>query len=401
MASSTSMAQRASATIMIVAGEASGDLHGSHLVYHLRELRPETRFFGIGGEAMARQGVELAFDCSELAVVGLTEIVGKLRTLYHAFTWIKRTLASRRPDAVILIDFPDFNLRVARLATRMGIPVVYYIAPQVWAWRRGRVKKIAQRVSKLLVIFPFEEMLFRDAGVDVTYVGHPLLDALEAQERSCEQFYAQWDLSPLYPIVGLFPGSRPREVDALLPAMLEAAVRLGEKFQHMQFLLGKAPSLDAMQIRRHLEVVPIGVRTIDEHIHMAMRMCDVAIVASGTATLELALWGVPMVIVYKVSPLTYLVGRTLVRVPSIGLANLVSGKQVVPELIQGDVTGGRIFEACLPLLTDAVYRAQIKKELQSIRTMLGTPGASKRAAESVQQVLDRSVRLTMPVIPQG
>lgn len=375
-------------TIFMVAGEASGDLHGANLVRHLRPMLPGARFFGIGGEAMAAQGVEIAFDCADLAVVGLTEVVGKMSTILRAFAWAAQSLGTIRPDVAILIDFPDFNLRVAGVARRKGIPVVYYIAPQVWAWRRGRIGRIAERVTKLLVIFPFEEDLFRGAGVDATYVGHPLLDAL-GEAGPLETDVADWGLSPLYPVVGLFPGSRPREVDVLLPPMMDAAARLRQVFPRMQFVLGQAPSLDRARIDRLLAGTTVPVRRIDGHTHRAMQICDAAIVASGTATLELAFFEVPMVIVYKVSALTYLIGRSLVRVPSIGLANVVSGKQIVPELIQGEVTGRGIFEACVPLVTNSVYRAAVKKELRRVRAALGEPGASRRAAECVLSIVGR------------
>jgi len=386
-------------TIFMVAGEASGDLHGANLVRHLRPMLPGARFFGIGGEAMAAQGVEIVFDCAKLAVVGLTEIAGKMSTIVRAFAWAARSLDTIRPEVAILIDFPDFNLRIAGIARRRGIPVVYYIAPQVWAWRRGRIGRIAERVTKLLVIFPFEEDLFRGAGIDALYVGHPLLDAI-GEAGSSEPDSRDWGLSPLYPVVGLFPGSRPREVDVLLPPMVEAAARLRQVFPRMQFILGQAPSLDPARVERLLQGAPVPVRRIDGHTHRAMRLCDAAIVASGTATLELALFEVPMVIVYKVSVLTYLVGRSLVRVPSIGLANLVSGKQIVPELIQGEVTGRGIFEACLPLVTNSVYRAAVKKELRRVRAALGEPGASRRAAESVLSIVGRPAG-AVPSLPAG
>ena len=368
--------------ILIIAGEASGDLHGSHLVRHLRSMMPDASFFGIGGDAMAREGVSLGIHASQLAVVGVTEIVGKFRVIHRAYSYVKHGLTHDPPDLVILIDFPDFNLRIARHAWRRGIPVVYYISPQVWAWRRGRIKDIARYVSKMLVIFPFEEALYREHGVDVSYVGHPLLDAVTVMQPS-QTLYGEWGLSPIYPVVGLFPGSRYTEVDSVLPAMLEAAVRIRERFPRTQFLVGQAPSLDPRRFDHYLEGQLLPICKVHDHIYSAMRMCDIAIVASGTATLELALLEVPMVIVYRVSRLTYAVGRTLVRVPSIGLANLVSGKRVVPELIQGHVTGERIYESCIPFFTNAIYMSTIRSELKRIRTVLGAPGASRRAAEII------------------
>ncbi len=380
--------------VLIIAGETSGDLHGARLVERMRARRPDLVVYGIGGEEMERAGVRLAFHCSELAVVGIVEIVGRLRTIGRAFRWIRRTLLEEPPDLVVLIDFPDFNLRVARRAAACGIPVAYYISPQIWAWRGGRIRRIAACVNRMIVIFPFEEALYRRHGVPVTYVGHPLLDRLgeTVQGRGTDRgAYEEAGLSPLYPVVGLFPGSRPGEVRTLLPVMLGAARRLRGLFPRLQFLLGKAPGLDDglyASILARKEDLP--VRSLRGEHGFAMALCDLAMVASGTATLELALLGVPMVVVYRVSRPTFWLGRLLVRVPSIAMVNLVSQRMVVPELIQGELDEESLADLCRAFLTDAVYRAQVVRALAEVRAMLGRPGASDRAAEVICGMLDRA-----------
>jgi lipid-A-disaccharide synthase len=322
-------------------------------------------------------------------VVGIVEVIGRLRTVRKAFRWIGEDFSSEKPDLVVLIDFPDFNLRVARQAARRGIPVVYYISPQIWAWRRGRIRQIAKHVAHMIVIFPFEETLYREQGVPVTYVGHPLMDRPdlgrldEEQGAACERF----GLSPLYPTVGLFPGSRASEVRALLPVMLQSARRLRERFPRMQFLLGQGPGLDNEVYQEILEGAEIPLASTGEGIGPATGFCDLAIVASGTATLELALFGIPMVVVYRVSRITYGLGRLLVRVPSIGMVNLVSRKPVVPELIQGDLNAENLYERCVPFFTHSIYVDHVKKDLSRVKSLLGEPGASERAAQVVLDVL--------------
>jgi lipid-A-disaccharide synthase len=376
--------------ILIIAGETSGDLHGARLVEHLRTDGADLSVYGIGGDAMKRAGVRLGFHASELAVVGLVEVIGRLRTIRKAFRWVGKSLSAEKPDLVVLIDFPDFNLRVARRAARRGIPVVYYISPQIWAWRRGRIRQIAKHVAHMIVIFPFEEALYRDHGVPVTYVGHPLMDrsdlpeVSEEQEASCDRF----GLSPLYPTVGLFPGSRASEVRALLPVMLRSAARLRERFPRMQFLLGQGPGLKDEVYQEIVEKAGIPLASTRDGIGPAMGVCDLAIVASGTATLELALFGIPMVVVYRVSRMTYGLGRLLVRVPSIGMVNLVSQKPVVPELIQGDLNEENLYALCVPFLTHAIYVDHVKKDLSSVKSLLGEPGASRRAARVVLDMLN-------------
>ncbi len=376
--------------ILIIAGETSGDLHGARLVEHLLKARPGLSVYGIGGDEMERAGVRLLFHASELSVVGLVEVIGRLRMIVRAFRSIKASLGEERPDLVVLIDFPDFNLRVARHAARRGIPVVYYISPQIWAWRRRRVREIATHVARMIVIFPFEEALYREHGVPVTYVGHPLTDRIApgTAEENPAGSYARYGLSPLYPVLGLFPGSRPGEVRALLPVLLRGAEMLRRRFPRMQFLLGKGPGLGDDVYQEFLEKAPIPLVCTREGIGPGTGICDLAVVASGTATLELALFGVPMVVVYRVSRITFWLGRLLVRVPMIGMVNLVSQKGVVPELIQGELTAENLYETCLPFFLYSNYYGQVKRGLAGVRGLIGEPGATARAAQAVLEVLD-------------
>ena len=375
--------------ILIVAGETSGDLHGARLVEHLRADCPGLSVYGIGGDEMEQAGVRLAFHASELAVVGFVEVAGRLRTIHRAFRWIRRSFSEERPDLVVLLDFPDFNLRVARQAAKRGIPVVYYISPQIWAWRRSRIRQIAKNVTHMIVIFPFEEALYRNQGVPVTYVGHPLMDRFDpgTVEEKRQEAYERYGLSPCFPILGLFPGSRGSEVRAHLPVMLRSARLLRERFPRMQFLLGKGPGLEEGVYQEILGANEIPLVCAREGIGPLTGICDLAVVASGTATLELALLEIPMVVVYRVSRVTYGLGRLLVRVPSIAMVNLVSQKPVVPELIQGDLNENGLYDLCYPFFAHSIYYAHVKKELSKVRHLLGEPGASARAARVIREIL--------------
>jgi lipid-A-disaccharide synthase len=371
--------------ILIIAGESSGDAHGARLVLEILRREPDTILFGIGGDAMEKAGARLLLHASRLSVVGVVEVVERLPEILKAFRQIKKILKTDPPDLVVLIDFPDFNLRVARRAARRKIPVIYYISPQLWAWRRGRIHQIAKTVKHMLVIFPFEKYLYEKHGVPVTYVGHPLMDhhgiASAAGDRV--QAIRSLGLSPLYPVLGLFPGSRAVEVRSLLPDLLQTARELGNRYPRMQFLLGEAQELDREIYDKILEACPVPVTRVRTGIVPVVDVCDLALVASGTATLEVALFSVPMIVVYRVSRLTYWLGRVLIRVPAIGMVNLVPQKGVVPELIQGDVNPSMLLEHCLRFFSNSVYYFSVKNDLARTRDLLGNPGASDRAAQVI------------------
>jgi len=366
--------------ILIVAGETSGDLHGSHLVKAATCLDPGLRFYGVGGKHLRNTGTDVIFDSSEVAVVGIVEVFSKLRSIYRAFRWLKKSLDRDRPALAILIDFPDFNLRLAKEANKRGIPVFYYISPQVWAWRRGRVKKIAKLVPKLVVILPFEVSFYRKRGVDCEFVGHPLIDIVKphlSKEEALEVFRLDKDKRT----IGLLPGSRREEVQQLLPVLLKSALLLLQDFPNLQFIMPLAPAIDRLEVEKCIGRYSLNVRIADEHIYDVLNICDLVITASGTATLEAAIMNTPMIIVYKVSFLSYLVARLLVKVKDIGLVNLIAEKRIAPELVQGEVSPVNIFNETSKLLKNPHLLSTIKAELEKVREKLGSPGASQRAAQ--------------------
>jgi len=369
--------------IMIIAGEASGDLHGAHLVRAMIGLNPGLEFFGIGGNALRQAGVRIRIDNSEMAVVGISEAFSKINLLLRALKLAKQDLRESRPDLLILIDFPDFNLRVAHVAQRLGIPVMYYISPQVWAWRTGRVKKIKGVVDHMVVIFPFEVDFYKKWNVPVTFVGHPLLDTMqpEATEGKAE------DLKGNGLLVGLLPGSRNEEVTRLLPTMVQVAEILSERVEGIRFAIPVASSVDRAGVEAEVRGTNTRFLILSNRLHDVLRVARLVITASGTVTLEAAITGTPMIIVYKVSALSYWLGKCLIRVKHIGLANLVAGRQIVPELIQADASAETIADQALRMLRDEKGLAQMRHELLQVGERLGMPGASRRAAEVAMSLL--------------
>lgn len=381
--------------ILIVAGEASADLHGANLIKAIRELNPDIYFYGIGGERIKRMGAEVLFDSSSMAVVGFMEVFSKLKTIIKASRELKKSLDVYHPDMLVLIDYPDFNLNLAKFARKRGIPVLYYISPQVWAWRRGRVKKIARLVDKMLVILPFELSFYEEEELDVEFVGHPLIDVAKP-EFSKEETLEKFQLGKDKVIVVLLPGSRKSEVELLLPKMLKASSILNERLEDLQFVLPVASTISKDEIEKIINNFSSSVKinVITNNIYDVINVSSVVIVASGTATLEAAIMNSPMVILYKVSPLTYLIGKLLVKVKDIGLVNLVAGKRVVSELIQNDVTPERIADEVMRILEDKELSLKIKDELNWVKEKLGDPGASSRAARIVAGMVgDRSLDL--------
>jgi lipid-A-disaccharide synthase len=366
--------------ILIVAGETSGDLHGAHLVKAALSLDPTLRFYGVGGKHLRSTGIEVIFDSSEVAVVGIVEVFSKLRSIYRAFRWLKRSLDSDRPALAILIDFPDFNLRLAKEANKRGIPVFYYISPQVWAWREGRVKKIAKLVPKLVVILPFEVPFYRQRGIDCEFVGHPLIDVVKPH-LSKEQAHEIFRLDKDKRTIGLLPGSRREEVQKLLPVLLKGAHLLVRDFPNLQFIMPLAPAINRFEVEGYVARFNVDIRIVDEYIYDVLNICDLIITASGTATLEAAIMNTPMIIVYKVSFLSYLVGRLLVKVKNIGLVNLIAEKRIVPELIQGQASPVNIFNETSKMLKNPRLLSTIRGELEKVKEKLGNPGASQRAAQ--------------------
>ncbi len=376
--------------ILIVAGETSGDLHGAHLVKAALSLDPKLRFYGVGGEHLRSMGTEVIFDSSEVAVVGIVEVFSKLRSIIRAFRWLKRSLDVDKPALAILIDFPDFNLRLAQQANKRGIPVFYYISPQVWAWRKGRIKKIAKLVHKLVVILPFEVSFYRQRGIDCEFVGHPLIDIVKphlSKEKAREIFRLDKDKRT----IGLLPGSRREEVQKLLPVLLKSAHLLLRDFSELQFIMPIAPAINRFEIEEYISRFNVEVRLVDEHIYDMLNICDVIITASGTATLEAAIMNTPMVIVYKVSFLSYIVGWLLVNVKNIGLVNLIAERRIVPELIQGQASPINIFNETSKMLKNPHLLSTIKGDLKRVREKLGNQGASQRAAQILYRFIHQGV----------
>ena len=375
--------------ILIIAGEASGDLHGSNLVKAMKDQDPSLVFYGVGSRNMRDAGVSLLADASEISVVGATEVLTHIGAIFRVYSKLKRFLREERPDLLILIDFPDFNILTGKAAKKLGVPILYYISPQVWAWRKGRVNTLARLVTAIMVVFPFEVDLYRDAGVDVRFVGHPLVDVVMSaytREESRNVLGIAGDSRT----VALLPGSRTKEIMHLLPDMLKAAAILRNRFSDVQFVLPVAPTLAHSLVERYVAESGVPVKIIDGKVYDVLRASDAAIVTSGTATLETGLMAVPMVIVYRISRLSYLIGRMFIHVKHIGMVNIVAGRTVVPELIQDDVTPEKIAGAIGLLLADQGKHKEVENDLKQVRVRLGEGGASSRAASVARELLERA-----------
>jgi len=367
-------------SVMIVAGEASGDIYGAHLVMAMKELDPCIEFFGLGGPEMERAGVRIMYQLSAMTVVGMTEIIPKSRYIFRALRELKRSLQVTPPDLLILIDYPGFNLHLAKKAHSLGIPVLYYIPPQVWAWREGRVRKIAKRVDRVAVILPFEKEFYRKHGLKAEYVGHPLLD-ISLPKRDKEEIKESLDINHnKTPILGLLPGSRDEEIESLLPAMIGAAEIISCDYPNLYCILPLASTVKEDVVAPYIRNAKIDIKIERLDTKEILKIADLALIASGTATLEAAIMETPMVIAYKVSYLSYILGRFLIKVSNIGLVNLVAGKTIVPELIQNKATAFGLAEEGLAILKNDRLRADIKKGLKLVKEQLGQGGASKNAA---------------------
>jgi len=367
--------------IMIVAGEASGDLHGSFLVREMLAINPALHFYGIGGHKMKEAGVRLLASAADIGVVGVSEVFSKSGTFIKIISKIRKSMDQLKPNLVILIDFPDFNINiVARAAKKRGIKIFYYISPQVWAWREGRVEQIKRLVDKMAVILPFEVDFYAAHGFAVQYVGHPLSDTVKS-EFTQSQARLHFGLSEKRTTIGLLPGSRTAEITRLLPAMMQAAQIMTQKIPDAQYILPLAHTLDEKIIAAIIARSGINVKIVPGHTYDVLACCDLAIVTSGTATLETGLMGVPMVIIYKLSLFSELVGRLIIKPQLIGLVNIIAGKAIVPELLQRDANGPRIASEALAILLNEEKKQEIIRELNDIRKKLGEPGAARRAAQ--------------------
>jgi lipid-A-disaccharide synthase len=375
--------------LLLSCGEASGDLYAGALTRELLACDPTLRISGLGGPQFAAAGGTLVDDYRDLAVTGLTEAIAKLPRSFEARRRLVAAAEAERPDVLVLIDFPDFNFRLAPPIKRLGVPVVYYISPQIWAWRPGRIKTMRAIADRVLVIFPFEEAIYRDGGVPVEFVGHPLVDlAVPSSDRAA--FLGAHRLTPSAPTIAILPGSRPNEVARILPDLAAAGERIRAAVPGAQFLIARAPHLDpglfaAVGPQGLGKSAPVAV--VDGDTDAVLASADVALTASGTATVQTALHDTPMVIVYRVSPMSYQLLRRLVKVEAIGMANLIAGERIVPELVQDAFTPEAVAAEAISMLTDRARAARIRAGLAKVRARLGGPGASRRAAEAILRVI--------------
>ena len=374
--------------VLIVAGEASADLHGSRLIQAMKKMAPGITVWGIGGKNMEDAGVKILISSSDMAVVGLTEVLPRIHHITRAYLRLKSILKNSRPDLLILIDYPDFNISLAHAARRFKVPVLYYISPQVWAWRRGRIRKIARRVNRMAVILPFEKDVYRKRGLDVEYVGHPILDSIPDKLNKSD-IINEMEIQKASPILGLLPGSRNEEVRNLLPPMIKAVEILSHRYQDLKCVLPIASTISPDLIQSIIRHTSVEIKTSQGAIHKTLAACDLAMVASGTATLETAIMEIPMVIVYKVSSLSLWVGKMVIKVPYIGLVNLVAGEKIVPELIQKEVTPHRLAQEIIAILESGQTKENMIKKLRMVKERLGSGGASERTAKIAMEMLNR------------
>ena len=368
-------------SIMIVAGEASGDLHGASLAKALKRLRPDIRLIGVGGQHMRAAGVELVQGLHRLDVVGVPDPGMIWKGLANLLT-LKRFFRKESLDGVVFVDNPSMNLRLARIAAKLGHRVIYYIAPQIWAWGRKRINLIKRVVHRMIVVLPFEEPLYREADVPCSFVGHPLLDDVAPSHGKAHVRHAL-GLPAQGLILGVLPGSRRSEIESLLPTMLEAVGRIRESFPDLRCVIAQAPTVAAEWVNEVIDQKKLPVTVVPNQPEEVMAAADLLLVASGTATLQAALVGTPMILTYRVSRLTYLLAKMVITVEHVGLVNLVAGSGIVPELLQSEMTAERLSAEALRLLKDQTRYDQMREALGGIRARLGSPGASMRAAEVV------------------
>lgn len=371
--------------IMISVGEASGDLHGASVANALKQIQPDVRLVGMGGKAMRDAGVDIIYDIADLGVIGFVEVLKNLRRLFQLRDMLADYMRQERPDVLVVIDYPDFNMRLAKIAKELGIPVISYISPSAWAWRKGRAKDVGKIVDRVAAIFPFEADVYREAGANVTFVGHPLLDIVKPALTK-EEALRYFNADPARHKVLLMPGSRKQEILGLLPVMMEAAERIVENVPDCQFFLPIASTISREMLQDITSKYSVPVELTSGYTYDLMGICDVAVAASGTATLETSLMGTPTVIIYTVARLTYFLAKFLVKIPHIGLPNIIAGRRIVPELLQDQVNASNITLETVRLLTDTTVRAETLTSLAEVREKLGSTGAVNRVAEVILEV---------------
>ena len=384
------IAALAPTTILIVAGEASGDLHGGNLAREILALRHHIRISGVGGSQMKKAGVCLLQSVDDMAVVGISEVLFHWHIIRQTFRTLAQFIKTEHPDLVILIDYPDFNLRLAKIAKKEGIKVLYYISPQIWAWRSWRIKTIVRNVDTMLVVLPFERTFYEKSGLDVRFIGHPLVDSVKPKFNK-DDAYSQFKIDPGRPVIGILPGSRHGEIRHILPRMIGAVKKIARNRPDTQFVMALAPTIHYAEIEPYLVKIKESVQILclKDCTYDIIHLSDQVLVITGTATLEIALLNTPMILVYRVSPLSYILGKLLIRVPSIGLVNLVAGKKIVPELVQYRANPKEIASLAEKILENSQKQKIMRQELVKVRQKLGSAGSSKRAATIALEMLDR------------
>jgi len=379
--------------LMILAGEVSGDIHAGKLVRELKESLPNAHFFGMGGPVMEAAGVRLFYGLKDLAVLGLVEVLKKYTHFRRIFKHLAQVLERERPSALILVDYPGFNVRFAKVAKKLGIPVIYYISPQIWAWARWRRYVIAHRVNKMLVVFPFEKDFYKGTGLNVEYVGHPLADKLGLtfeNKKSTEKVLSVKEIEEKKePVVALLPGSRHHEVEKLFPLMVDSARLIREQIPGVRFVASAADKVFHKEMVAQPGVKELSITILDEKASEIIQQADLALVASGTATLECGVMLTPMIIVYKVSFITWAIAQLVVRLPYIGLVNVVRGKKIMPEFVQFKAKPKDIADEAISVLKNGEKYLKCKKELQQVRRSIGEAGANRRAAQAVVNYLNQ------------
>ncbi|OCL25611.1 lipid-A-disaccharide synthase [Orenia metallireducens] len=368
--------------IMVVAGEVSGDMYAAKVIKEMKKIYPDLEFIGMGGRRMKLEGVELIYDPTKLSTIGFIEAIKHLRLAYKILNKLDKAMKEEKPDVILLVDYSGFNMKVAKIAQKNGIPAVNYFAPSAWVWGKGRAKKMAKCQVKIASVFPMEEKVYREAGADVEFVGHPILDLVEP-ELSRDEFQKSYNINSNNKVIGLLPGSRQQEIEGLLTPMLEAAEEIKNSYENIQFILPLADSISKENIEERVRGYNLDIKLVAGHSYEVMEVADLLLVASGTATLEATCFQTPMVIVYKTTKTTYWLGKMLVKLPYIGLPNIIAEKEIVPELLQGEVTGQRIAKEAIAILNSKERTEEIKAGLKEVIIKLGESGATTRVAKLV------------------
>jgi lipid-A-disaccharide synthase len=380
------MFQKSPLSVMFSAGESSGDQHAANMFLELKKHQPDIKGFGMGGAKMALAGIDIRYDSGSIGVIGVVEVLKHYGEIRRALKLIQQLVSTERPDLLVCVDYKEFNLKLARFAKQCGVKVLFYVSPQVWAWRPGRVKTYGKAIDMMAVIFPFETTYYDAENVPVRYVGHPSVDKVHPQRSRLEDM-AIFNLDESNPVIGLLPGSRANEINRLLPIMLAAAEILQARIPGIQFMLPQADSISDELLESYMDRSPVKITVIKNQPYDVIQCCDVVMTTSGTATIEIALLNVPMVITYKLADLTYWLGRWLVNTPFIGLPNIILGKGFIKELIQHEATSENLAEEIERILTDKFYADQMRDNLNQVKQQLGQGGGSKNMAELALEIM--------------